>query len=70
MDLNQIINMITRMFVRKAVNKGINKGIDFAARRGKSPAAMSAADHKQANSARDIAKRARKAARITRRLGR
>lgn len=70
MDLNQLVSMITRIFIRKAVNMGINKGIDVAARRGKSPEQMTAADHDQARSTRDLAKRARKAARTTRRLGR
>lgn len=70
MNLNQIINLITRIFVRKAVNSGINKGIDFAARRGKAAKDMTPAEHAQANSAREMAKKARKAARVTRRLGR
>ena len=62
--------MIINTFVRKAVNTGITKGIDYAARRGKAPAQMTDADRDQARSARDLAKRAGKAARITRRLGR
>ncbi len=70
MDLNRIINMIVNIFVRKGVNWGVNKTIDLAARRGKSPAEMTQADHQQANHARDMVKRARKAARLTRRIGR
>jgi hypothetical protein len=66
MDLNRILSMISRIFVRKAVNKGI----DYAARRGKDPAQMTPAERKQAGDARALAKRARQAARITRRMGR
>ncbi len=69
MNLNQIVNMVMRIFVRKGVNWGINKGTDVVARRGKSPAQMTHADHVQAGQARDMVKRARKAARITRRIG-
>lgn len=70
MDLNRLLNMVLRIFIRKGVNWGVNKGIDYAARRGKSPGQMSARDHASAKQVRDLAKRARKAARITRRLGR
>jgi hypothetical protein len=68
MNLNQIINMVTRIFVRKGVNWGINKGTQMVARRGKPAAPL--ADVTHANHARDAAKRARKAAAITRRIGR
>lgn len=70
MNLNQILNMIVRIFVRKGVNWGINKGVDFAARRGKPTATLSKADHQTAQHTRDMAKRARKLARITGRIGR
>ncbi|MFN7223690.1 MAG: hypothetical protein ACK4MS_06715 [Paracoccaceae bacterium] len=70
MNLNQIVNMVMRIFVRKGVNWGINKGTDVVARRGKSPTQMTRADHIQAGQAREMVKRARKAARITRRIGR
>jgi hypothetical protein len=70
MNLNQIMNMIIRIFVRKGVNWGINKSVDLAARRGKPAATMSKADHQTAQQTRDMAKRARKLARITGRIGR
>lgn len=70
MNLNQILNMVLRIFIRKGVNWGINKGVNMAARRGKSPAHMTPADHHQAAQTREMAKRARKAAQMTRRLGR
>jgi hypothetical protein len=70
MDVQRLISMLGRMFLRKAMTKGLNAGIDLVARKGKAPADMTPADHDQARKARDLAKRARQAARITRRLGR
>ncbi|MBP9182043.1 MAG: hypothetical protein KBF78_02835 [Fuscovulum sp.] len=64
--LTQILNMVFRKFL----NRGINAGIDHLSRRGKPPAEMTPAERQQAQQARDLAKRARQAARLTRRLGR
>ena len=70
MTLNQIISMVMRIFIRKGVNWGINKGTEMVVRRGKTPAEVTPADQAQARKARDLAKRARKAAQVTRRTGR
>ncbi|MDQ1847920.1 hypothetical protein Q9299_06435 [Gemmobacter fulvus] len=70
MDFARIIQQIANIFIRKAVNTAVNKGVDYAARRGKTPAAMTQKDKDQAASARDMVKKARKAAQVTRRLGR
>jgi hypothetical protein len=70
MDVQRLISMLGRMFLRKAMTKGLNAGIDLFARKGKAPADMTPADHEQARQAREMAKRAKQAARITRRLGR
>ena len=70
MNFNSIINMIVNIFVRKAVNTGINKGINYAAGKGKPDAQMTQMERTQAQKGREMAKRARKAASITRRLGR
>lgn len=67
MNLTQIIDMVSRIFVRKGVNWGIKKGTRLLGPRAK-PAAP--ADLAHVNHARDAAKRARKAAAITRRIGR
>jgi hypothetical protein len=56
--------------MRRTINTGINKGIALAARKGKPASEATPEDRKQAASARQMAKRARQAARITRRLGR
>ncbi|MDO5657006.1 MAG: hypothetical protein Q4G36_01605 [Paracoccus sp. (in: a-proteobacteria)] len=68
MNLNGLINRLIRMFTMRAINTGINT----AARRGKSEADMTpeerARARAQAKKGREIAKRARQAARITRRM--
>ncbi len=63
MNMGGLINMVLRMFMRRAINKGISKGIGMATSKGKKPAGP-------ALKGRESAKRARQAARITRRLGR
>lgn len=70
MNLNQIINMVTRIFLRKGVNWGINKGTQMVSRRGKTTVAPTQADAHHSTQAREAAKRARKAAAVTRRIGR
>ena len=67
MSLNQIIRMLTRMVSRRALNWGVNKGIGPIAKSGGKPANVSA---KQAKDMRAAVKRARQAARLTRRIGR
>lgn len=62
--MDRIINMIINQVIRRVVNIGVNKGIKHLAK-GTGPA-----DKAQSAGARDLAKRARQAARITRRLGR
>ena len=68
--MDRIINMIINQVIRRFVNIGINKGFDHFSGKGKAAGQMTKADHAQANSGRDLAKRARQAAKITRRLGR
>ncbi|MDQ1900921.1 hypothetical protein RAH32_10750 [Paracoccus sp. WLY502] len=67
MSLKSIINTLTRMVSRRAVNWGVNKSIDRIAKSGGKPAKVSA---KQAKDMRTAVKRARQAARLTRRIGR
>ncbi|WP_112309160.1 hypothetical protein [Pseudogemmobacter bohemicus] len=68
MDMNRLINMLVNMFLRKAVNKGVRSATDYAARRGKSDAELTPEDREQAKKMRDLADKARKAARIGRRM--
>lgn len=71
MNLNGLFGPIGRMLTRRLMSWGMNKGIDLATRRtggttadGK-PSPQAA---KQAKGARQAVKRARQAARITRRM--
>jgi hypothetical protein len=66
--MDRIINMIINQVIRRFVNIGVNKGISHFAGKGKAPTTPQ--DHVQTNAAREATKRARQAAKITRRLGR
>ncbi|WP_254367884.1 hypothetical protein [Paracoccus sp. Z118] len=71
--MNGIFGMLARMVTRRAMNWGVNKGIDRMSRSGKGGVPNgqpSAAAKKQAKDMRQAVKRARQAARITRRFGR
>lgn len=68
MDLNRLINMLVNMFLRKAVNKGIRTATDFAARRGKTEAELTPEERETARRMRDLSDKAKKAARLGRRL--
>lgn len=76
MNLNQLGGAFGRHLlnavVRAAVAVGIAKGIEYAANRGKDPAKMTPEERKLAEKAnrdtRAVVKRARQAARITRRM--
>lgn len=73
MNLNQIFNMLARMVTRRAVNWGMNKGIGHVSKRMGGTTAKgkpTAAANKQVRNMREATKRARQAARITRRMGR
>lgn len=68
-----IMNLLMRLFARRATDWGIRKGTEMIARRGAGAGAagkMTPAAKKQAQDMRQAVKRARQAARITRRLGR
>jgi len=65
MDLNRLISMAMRLVMRR----GVNMGIDYASRRGKDAKAMTPEERAQAKSAKDMANKARKGARLARRIG-
>lgn len=70
MNFNQLINTVVRVVTHRLINLGINKGIDFATRKGRKPEASQPHGDAQKQRARETAKRARQAAKVTRRLGR
>jgi hypothetical protein len=69
MDLSRILNMVINMVVRKLIGKGVDAGINYATRRGKTDEEMTPEDHAQAQEAKLMAKRARQAAGLARRIG-
>lgn len=70
MNMNQLLNMVTRTLTRVLIAFGIKKGINLVAGKGKPAAQMTQAEREQAKTARAAVKRARQAARLTRRIGR
>lgn len=62
--LSQIINMV----MRTVLNKGVNAGINHLAQRGKSAQEMTPEEREQARKAKGLAQKARKMARLGRRL--
>ncbi|MEZ5779453.1 MAG: hypothetical protein R3E44_13920 [Paracoccaceae bacterium] len=71
MNLNRLINMVVNVVMRRLINTGINKGIGWWSRRGQKPAApVTSTEALHRHEARETAKRARQAAKVTRRLGR
>ncbi len=66
MDVNRAVQMLLRMLMRPLINHGIN----FLARRGKPEAEMTPEEKLQARNAKDLARRAQEAAKLTRRLRR
>ena len=69
MDMNRLINMIINAFVRKFVNKAVNSGINYASRGGKPKAELTDAERQQAQTGKDMAKRAKDRAKVARRIG-
>jgi hypothetical protein len=70
MDLGRIINMAVNIVMRRVLNAGISKGMNHFAGKGKSDAPMTPEDKEQAAKGRDMTKRARQAAQVTRKIGR
>ena len=70
MDLSRIINMIINMVLRKVVGKGVDAGINYAVGRGKPAEELTPEERAQGQEAKALAKRARQAAGLARRIGR
>lgn len=68
MNLNQLVNMVVNIVMRRLLNIGINKGINAVSRKPGAKTPMTPNEAKQAQTTREAIKRARQAARITRRL--
>lgn len=70
MNLERFLNMVINIVTRRVINAGINKGIEMFSRRGALEPPPVNADEKLRQEARATAKRARQAAKLTRRIGR
>lgn len=66
MNMNRMIGMVLRMVLRPLISRGINKGISRMGGKGASGSTPPGANARS----REVAKRARQAAKITRRIGR
>ena len=66
--MDRIIQMVLNRFLGQLINRAISGGISFAARRGKAPAEMTESEREQARAGEDLAKKARKISRASRRL--
>lgn len=70
MNLNRFMNLVIAIVARRVINAGINKGIELFSRRSKPSPPPTSEDEKHRLEARATAKRARQAAKLTRRIGR
>ena len=66
--MDRFLQQLLNRFLGQIINRVINGGIRFAARRGKDPSAMTGEERAQARSAEDLAQKARKISRASRRL--
>ena len=70
MDLSKIIQMVINLVLRKVINRGVDAGINYASKRGKTDDQMTPEDLQQAKSAKEMAKRAKQAINVGRKIGR
>lgn len=71
MNANQIINMIIRRVMNIAINKGVDAGMNqFSKARGTGQPGQAEQQPMPQPGAQDAGKRARQAARLTRKIGR
>ena len=70
MTLDRILNMVVNIVMRRIINAGITKGIGLFSGRSRATGPETPATEKHRQQARETARRARQAAKITRRLGR
>ena len=68
--MDRLIQMIINMVFRQAVNRGVKSGINRLAGGGKPKSAMTPDERQQAQNAQSIARKARQAANLARRMGR
>ena len=67
--MERILQMIINAVIRQLVNRGVKSGIDYASRGGKPASELTQEERAQSVDAKALAKRARQAANLARRLG-
>lgn len=70
MTFERVINMVVNVVLRRVINAGISKGMGLWSRRGKASGPVVPPEARHHDAARANVRRARQAAKITRRLGR
>lgn len=73
MDLSKLIQMVINMVLRRVISKGIDAGLNagiskFSGAPNRPQADMTPEEREQARIAKDMARRARQAAKLTRKL--
>lgn len=66
--MDRMIQQLLNRFLGQLMNRAINGGIKFAATRGRDPSQMTEAERQQAQAGQELAKKARKISRASRRL--
>ncbi len=66
--MDRFLQKLLSQFLGRLMNRAIDTGISYAARRGQDPAEMTDAERAQAQSGQDLAKKARKISRASRKL--
>lgn len=70
MKLDRFLTLVVNIVTRRVINAGINKGIAMFRRRSRPEPPLVSADERHRQEARAAARRARQAAKLTRRIGR
>lgn len=66
--MDRMLQQLLNRFLGRLMNRAIDTGISFVANRGKDPAQMSETERQQARAGQDLAKKARKMSRASRKL--
>lgn len=66
--MDRIIQQLIGRLLGRLMNRAVDSGISFIANRGKGTADLGEADHQQARAGQDLAKKARRMSRASRKL--
>lgn len=66
--MDRIIQQLIGRLLGRLMNRAVDSGISFVANRGKGSADLGEADHQQARAGQDLAKKARRMSRASRKL--